>query len=238
MTAVRFLAAVVYSTALGALVSGLFWQTFHRALPEVLALAIGGILAIRVTTLFASATSASVLHWSAIWIGGACGVAAMIVTWPAAGVSSPPVWLAPLAIAAIVVCAAANRLPFRRSAHAYHGAAFARFVHHLQGVLLFFMALPASIAWRWPRPYVVAVIISAFTMWRLWGACPVTLSENNARAHEGMPPMPPESGFVSDVLAQAGITVSGLSVGRALYAVGLGLCVWFSIEWLIGFQSA
>jgi hypothetical protein len=237
MTAVRFVAAVVYSTALGALVAGLFWQTFHRALPEVVTLAVGGILAIRVTTLFASATSVSALHWTAIWIGGACGVAALVATWPGGGVSSPPVLLAPLTVAAVAVSAAANGLPLRRSAHLYHRAGFARFVHHLQGVLLFAFALPASIAWRWPRPLVVAVILSAFALWRSWGACPVTLAENHARAHEGAPPMPPQDGFVPDVLATVGITVSGETVGTVLYAVGLVLCTWFGLDWLMGLQS-
>lgn len=233
MTAVRFLAAVVYSTALGALVAGLFWQTFHHALPEMVTLAVGGVLAIRVTTLFASTTSASVLHWSAIWIGGASGVVAMVMTWPAATVSSPPTLVLPLGIAASIVCAGANRLPLRRGAHFYHSASFARFVHHLQGVLLFAFALPASIAWRWPRPFVVAVIVSAFALWRSWGACPVTLAENNARAHEGVPLMRPQDGFVTDVLGQAGISVSGKTVGRVLYAVGVGLCVWFGVDQLM-----
>jgi hypothetical protein len=230
MAAVRFVAAFVYSTALGALVSGLFWQTFHRTLPEAVTLAVGGILAIRVTTLFASATSVSALHWTAIWIGGACGVVAFVATWPGAGVSSPPVLLAPLTIAAVAVSAAANRLPFRRSAHVYHRAGFARFVHHLQGVLLFAFALPASIAWRWPRPFVVAVILSAFALWRSWGACPVTLAENHARAHEGTPPMPPDEGYVVDALGRVGIAVSGATVAAALYVLGLGLCVWFGVD--------
>lgn len=233
MTAVRFLAAVVYSTALGALVAGLFWQTFHHVLPEVVTLAAGGVLAIRVTTLFASTTSASVLHWTAIWIGGACGLLAMIATWPSANVTSPPTVLVPLGIAAAVVGAGANRLPLRRGAHFYHSAAFARFVHHLQGVLLFAFAMPASIAWRWPRPYVVAVIVSAFALWRSWGACPVTLAENHARAREGAPLMPPDGGFVTDILAHAGIAVSGETVGNVLYAVGVGLCVWFGVDQLI-----
>jgi hypothetical protein len=233
MTAVRFLAAVVYSTALGALVAGLFWQTFHHALPEMVTLAVGGVLAIRVTTLFASTTSASVLHWAAIWIGGGCGVAAMIAAWPAANVSSPPTLLAPLAITATVVCAGANLLPLRFGRHFYHSASFARFVHHLQGVLLFAFALPASIAWRWPRPFVVAVILSAFALWRSWGACPVTLAENNARTRQGMPAMPPEHGFVPDVLGRAGIAVSGDTVGTVLYVLGLGLCAWFGFDQFI-----
>lgn len=232
----RRMAATAYSTAIGALVAALFWQTFHRVLPAAAVFAIGGVLGIRVTTLYASATATAILNWRAIWIGGGSGVIAMLITWPALNAptgSHPPIVLTTFVLAAVVTIAAAERLPARKGRHVYDSARFARFVHHLQGVLLFGTVLPASIAWTWPRPYAAAVIVSAFLLWKSWDACPVTLAENEARAREGRPLMPPESGFVPDVLARAGLRVSGQTVGTVLYAIGASLCGWYGIAWLI-----
>jgi hypothetical protein len=100
-------------------------------------------------------------------------------------------------------------------------------------MILFSMALPASLFWEWTRPYVVAVTISAFGLWKLWGACPVTLVENEARAREGLSIMPPQSGFIPDVLGRLGISVSGELVGLLLYGIGFSLCGWFGVEWLL-----
>jgi hypothetical protein len=105
-------------------------------------------------------------------------------------------------------------------------------LHFIQGVILFFMALPASLFWSWTRPSIVAVTISAFMLWKLWGACPVTLVENEARVREGRPIMPPDSGFVPDVLARFGVTITGDAVGVFLYGIGLSLCGWFGVSWL------
>ena len=58
----------------------------------------------------------------------------------------------------------------------------------------------------------------------------MTLAENNARAHEGTPPMPPDEGYVVDALGRVGIAVSGATVAAALYVLGLGLCVWFGVD--------
>lgn len=233
----RRIAAIAYSTAIGALVAALFWQTFRRVLPPGAVFAAGGVLGIRVTTLYASATAAAILNWRAIWIGGGSGLIAMVAAWPPASAltgSQPPVVLTTFLIAASVTAAAAEWLPARKGRHLYDSARFARFVHHLQGVLLFGMVLPASIAWTWPRPYAVAVIVSAFLLWKMWDACPVTLAENEARSREGRPLMPPESGFVPDVLGRLGLPVSGEAVGLALYAIGFTLCGWYGVEWLLG----
>jgi len=231
----RSAAAVIFSTAIGFIVAGLFWQTFRQWFPQGLVLAIGGVLAIRVATLFASMTSAAVLDWKAIWIGGAIGLVALVVWWPWTGPlggAPPSMMLVPLLLAVGAVIAAAGPRPAPASAHFYHSSRFVRLLHHVQAVILFFMALPASLFWVWTRPYVVALTISAFGLWKLWdGACPVTLTENHARAREGLPIMPPGSGFVPDVLASFGMSVSGDAVGLALYGIGLSLCGWFGVEW-------
>lgn len=228
---------MIYSAALGALVGGLFWQTFRTWLPEMIVLLIGGVLGIRVATLFASATAAAVLNWKAIWIGGGSGLVAFAAWWAAQGslaVAPPPNMLAPILLSTVIVALTAEGLPSRKGAHFYNTAGFARMLHYLQGVLLFGMALPASLVWTWPRPYAMAIIVSAFALWKLWNACPVTLAENEARAREGKPIMPPESGFVPDLFARLGVTVSGDTVGVLLYAIGGSLCGWFGIAWLIG----
>ena len=97
-----------------------------------------------------------------------------------------------------------------------------------------FPALPASFFWEWTRPYVVVVTLSAFVLWQLWGgACPVTLTENAARVREGLPMMPPEDGFVPDVLARLGIVVPGRAVTVFLYSLGFSLCGWFALTWTL-----
>ncbi|HEX8030975.1 MAG TPA: hypothetical protein VF491_21040, partial [Vicinamibacterales bacterium] len=65
----KVVAAVVYSAALGYLVTGLFWQTFNGWLPPVAVVTIGMVLGIRVATLWASMTAAATLNWKSIWIG-------------------------------------------------------------------------------------------------------------------------------------------------------------------------
>ena len=231
----RLLVALTYSSTIGYLVAGLFWQTFHALLPHGAVIAIGGILGIRVATLFASMTAAAVLNWKAIWIGGGVGLAALVAWWPAPGtVADPPrILLAPILLATLVVAITAGTLSSPKTAHLYHSARFARGLHHLQGVILFGAALPASLVWAWTRPYVVALILSAFLLWRLWGgACPVTLTENAARAREGIPIMPPDTGFIPDALARLGFPVTGNTVTAFLYGIGLSLCGWFGLTWM------
>lgn len=229
-------AAVVYSAALGYLVAGLFWQTFNPWLPLPAVVAIGTVLGIRVATLWASMTAAATLNWKSIWIGGGAGVAALIAGWPSNLVrhANPPlVLLVPVLLASIVVAASAGSIPSPKTTHFYHSARFARFLHSLQGALLFGAALPAFFVWEWTRPYSVGVVLSAFLLWELWdGACPVTLSENEARAREGLPIMPPEGGFIPDVLARFGIAVTGNTVALVFYGIGFSLCGWFGISWM------
>jgi len=232
----KIAAAFVYSAALGYLVAGLFWQTFNPWLPPSAVVAIGAVLGIRVATLFASMTAAAVLNWKSIWIGGGAGVSVLLADWPATlgrHTDPPPALLMPVLVATMVVVATAGRLRARKSSHFYNSARFARSLHHLQGFLLFGAALPASLAWEWTRPYVVGVILSAFLLWELWdGACPVTLSENEARLREGLPVMPPGGGFIPDVLARFGIAVTGHTVALVFYGIGFSLCGWFGINWM------
>ena len=231
----KFSAAVSYSAALGYLVVGLFWQTFHGWLPRVAVIAIGGVLAVRVATLFASMTSAAILNWKAIWVGGGVGVAALVFWWPPVGIEAEPpgILLLPLLLSSGVVAGTAATLPSARTGHFYHSSPFARFLHSLQGVLLFGMALPASLFWEWTRPYVVVVTLSAFLLWKAWGgACPVTLVENEARVREGYPVIPPDSGFIPDVAARLGFALSGRTVTLFLYGLGCSLCGWFGVRWM------
>ena len=233
----RAIAAVVYSTTLGFLVFGLFWQTFSGWLPSGAVIVVGAVLAIRVTTLFSSMTAAATLNWRAIWIGGGVGLATLAGWW-LSGVDfdldrPPRILMVPLLLASLAVVATAGALPSPKTAHFYHSARFARLLHSLQGLLLFGAVLPASLFWEWTRPYAVGVMLSAFLLWKLWGgACPVTLTENEARAREGLPIIPPDSGFIPDVLAHFGIAVSGNTVALVLYGLCFSLCGWFGLTWL------
>jgi hypothetical protein len=233
----RLVAALVYSTTLGYLVVGLWWYTFAGSLPPMAVVAVGGILAIRVTTLFASMTAAARLNWKAIWIGGVVGLVALAgwSAWSVGRDANPPrTLLAPLFLSSLVVVATAGTLRSPTTAHVYHSSGFARALHFVQVLILFFAALPASFFWNWTRPYVVVVTLSAFVLWQLWGgACPVTLTENAARVREGRPLMPPEDGFVPDVLARLGIAVSGNAVTVLLYGLGFSLCGWFALDWTL-----
>lgn len=232
----RIVAAFGYSAPLGYLVAGLFWQTFNPWLPPVVVAGIGAVLGIRVATLFASMTAAATLNWKAIWIGGGVGAVILMASWPAdlARQAEPPRFLLmPVLVATLAVVATAGWIRSRKTAHFYHSSKFARGLHHLQGFLLFGAALPASLAWEWTRPPVVSVILSAFLLWELWsGACPVTLSENDARLREGLPIMPPGGGFIPDVLARFGIAVTGQTVAVVFYGIGFSLCGYFGISWL------
>lgn len=228
----RCLAALVYSSLLGYLVTGLFFVVCRRGLTPGGALGIGAILGLRVATLFASMTSMATLNWRAIWLGGLAGSAGIVAAWPPViGDGDPPrVLLVPMLIGAAIVISCAPVIDSPRTPHLYHSSRFARFLHALQGCLLFAAALPASLFWAWTRPYVIAVTMSALLLWQVWdGACPVTLAENAARRHEGRAAMPPHSGFIPDVLAGAGIHVSGHAVTCVLYIVGFSLCGWLGL---------
>jgi hypothetical protein len=232
----RPVAALVYSTTIGYLVFGLFWFTFYGWIPATVALVIGALLGIRIAALFASMTSIATLNWSAIWLGTIGGIVALAATWPdGIGASAEPTrqLLSPIVATSVIVVATAGGVAVPKSSHFYNSARFARFLHALQGLILFIFSLPASIFWAWTRPYVLTLTLSAFALWKLWnGACPVTLTENAARAREGLPLMPPESGFIPDVLARFGIVVSGNAVAFFLYGLGFSLCGWIWYTWL------
>jgi len=231
------LAALTYSTLLGYLVVGLFFYVFRRLLPPAFALGIGAVLAIRVTTLFASMTSAASLSWRSIWLGGVSGIVALLAWWPSpidATGDPPRILLSPLLLSSTVVIVTARTFASPPTPHLYHSARFARLLHSVQGFILFGSALPASLFWPWTRPCVVGVTLSALLLWQVWdGACPVTLAENAARLREGRPAMPPDSGFIPDVLANIGVRVPGQSVTLALYVVGFSLCGWIGLTWLL-----
>lgn len=236
MSWLRTVAGVAYSAAIGFLVGALIWQTGRALLPPMATFLIGAILAVRVATLFASVTTAATLNGRAIWLGGAAGLIGVAATWPSPSAlmaAASPIALTPLVAAAVAVAVAAATLPAPPASGYFTSAGFARFLHHLQGFILFGCVLPASLAWEWPRPHAAALIVSAFALWKLWSACPLTLAENEARRREGRAIMPPDSGFVPDVLARFGVTLSGNTVGLALYGLGLSLCSWWSVVWLI-----
>jgi len=234
---IKFIAALTYSTLLGYLVVGLFFYVFRSMVPPAVALAIGAILAIRVTTLFASMAMVASLSWRQIWLGGASGLVALPAFWPssidAAG-DPPGALMAPLLIAATAVILTARRPASAPTSHFYHSARFARILHSIQGFILFGAALPASVFWPWTRPHVVGVTVSALLLWQVWdGACPVTLAENVARRREGRPAMPPDSGFIPDALANIGVHVPGHAVTLVLYVVGFSVCGWIGLTWVL-----
>jgi hypothetical protein len=234
---VKVIAALTYSTVLGYLVVGLFYCVFRLILPPAVALGVGAILGIRVATLFASMSWGASLNWRSIWVGGASGIAALLVWWPtpvAAAGDPPRILLAPLLIAAATVIVTARRLASEPTSHFYDSARFARGLHSVQGFILFGAALPASLFWPWTRGYAVGVTLSALLLWEVWdGACPVTLTENAARRREGRPVIPPDSGFIPDALANIGVQVPGQAVTHVLYAVGFSLCGWIGLTWVL-----
>ena len=234
---VKIVAALTYSALLGYLAAALFSAVFRPLLTPAVALGVGAILGIRVTALFASMASAATLNWRSIWLGTACGVLLLIVRWPAAvgAAPDPPLLLlGPMLVAAAIVIVTVRKLPAPFTSHRYHSARFARFLHSIQGFILFAAALPAALFWPWTRSAVAGVTLSALLLWNVWdGACPVTLTENAARRREGKAVIPPDSGFIPDVLAHAGIHVPGPTVTAVLYAIGLSLCGWIGLTWVL-----
>jgi len=234
---IKFISALTYSTLLGYLVVGLFFYVFRSMVAPAVALAVGAILAIRVTTLFASIAMVASFSWREIWFGGAGGLVALAASWPSSidAAGDPPRGLiVPLVIAATAVVVTARRSASAPASRFYDSARFARILHSIQGFILFGAALPASLFWPWIRPHVVGVTLSALLLWQVWdGACPVTLAENVARRREGRPAMPPDSGFIPDVLANIGVHVPGHAVTLVLYVVGFSLCGWIGLTWVL-----
>ena len=131
------------------------------------------------------------------------------------------------------MAATVEKLPSREGPRFYNTSGFVSLVHLLQGVFLFGIVLPSSIAWKWPRPFAAAIMCSAFVLWRLWRGCPLTLAENKLRVREGAELIPPDEGFINDFLDRWGIPVWGKAATAALHGIGIALCSWWGIEWLM-----
>ena len=234
---IKIAAALTYSSLIAYLVAALFFAVFRRVLPPNIAFGAGAILGVRVAALFASMTSAATLNWRSIWVGTFCGLMMVMVAWPAGldvATTPPRVLYAVMLVAAAIVVATVHHVQSPFSSHPYHSAWLPRLLHSIQGFVLFAAALPAALFWPWSRPAVVGVTMSALLLWEVWdGACPVTLTENAARVREGRPVMPPDSGFIPDVFAQAGINVSSQAVTIALYAIGCSVCGWIGLTWVL-----
>lgn len=236
--------AVIFSTAIGFLFFALSWQ-FCRELPPTIAVfgSIGG-LSILVTTMYASVTAGAELNWTAIVSGsavGALGVGCWCLSQATLLSPLPHTILIPLALSTVAVAAMLEIYPsdpFPDTRHFYSTSGFVSVVHMLQGVFLFLVVLPSCIAWTWPRPFATALIGSTFVLWQLWGGCPLTMAENRLRVREGKAAIPPEEGFIKDVLDRWGIPVWGNTIAAALHGIGFCLCGWWGIEWLMSVFSA
>jgi hypothetical protein len=145
----------------------------------------------------------------------------------------PHTILIPLTLSSVTVAATVKNHPN----HVYSTSRFVSVVHLLQGAFLFGVVLPSCIVWKWPRPFAAALICSAVVLWQLWGGCPLTMAENKLRVREGKQIIPPEEGFIKDVLDRWGIPVWGKAIAAALHGIGIGLCSWWGIEWLMSLFS-
>jgi hypothetical protein len=239
----RTAAAVIFSTAIGFLFVALIWQLCRRMTPTFAVFASIGALSLLVTTIYASVTVGAELNWSAVSSGGAVGVLAMGSWWLSQSSLLSPLphsILIPLAFSSLTVAATVGDDPRHLSRDArlfFSTSRFVSVVHVLQGVFLFGVVLPGCIAWKWPRPFAAALICSAFVLWQLWGGCPLTMAENKFRVREGKPIIPPEEGFIKEVLDGWGVPGWGKAVAVALRGIGYGLCGWWGIEWLMSIVS-
>jgi hypothetical protein len=239
----RTAAAVIFSTAIGFLFVALIWQLCRGLPPTFAVFASIGALSLAVTTIYASVTAGAVLNWKAVSSGGAVGVLAMGSWWLGQSRLLSPLphsILIPLAFSSLTVAATVGDHQSHLSQDARHFYSTSRFVsmvHVLQGAFLFGVVLPGCIVWKWPRPFAAALICSAFVLWQLWGGCPLTMAENELRVREGKPIIPPEEGFIKDVLDGWGVPVWGKGIAVALHGIGFGLCTWWGVEWLMSFFS-
>lgn len=237
----RNAAAVIFSTAIGFLVVALFWQLARELPPTIALFAFVGGLSILVTTMYASVTAGAELNWNAISSGGGVGLLAMGSWWMSQTNLLSPLphtILIPLTLSSVTAAATVKRLPSRASTHRFYSTSrFVSVVHLLQGVFLFGVVLPTCIAWKWPRPYAAALICSAFVLWPSWGGCPLTMAENKLRLREGKAIIPPEEGFIKNVLDRWGVPLWGQAISAALHGIGVCLCSWWGIEWLMSLFS-
>jgi hypothetical protein len=63
------------------------------------------------------------------------------------------------------------------------------------------------------------------------------MAENKLRVREGKHIIPPEEGFIKDALDRWGIPVWGKAVAAGLHGIGICLCSWWGIEWLMSLFS-
>jgi len=242
-SSLRTAAAVVFSTAIGFLTAALFWQLCRGLPPKAAVFASIAGLSLFVTTIYASVTAGAELNWNAVSIGCAPGVVGMGCWWVSqTSLLSPLPYtiLIPLMFSSLTVAASVKNQPNPLAGgprRFYSTSRFVSVVHLLQGAFLFGVVLPGCIAWKWPRPFAVALIGSAFALWQFWGGCPLTMAENKLRAREGKAIIPPEEGFIKDVLDKWGIPVWGKAIAAALHGIGIGLCSWWGIEWLLSLFS-
>jgi len=235
----RTAAGIIFSTAIGFLVLALFWQFCHTLPPKAPVFVSLVAFSLLVTTIYASVTTNAELNWNAVSIGCAAGVVAM-GCWRLGqtGLLSPlpHTVLIPLMVTSVTVAASAKNLAGaypQDARHFFETSRFVSAVHMLQGAFLFGVVLPSCIAWKWPRPFAAALICSAFALWQFWGGCPLTMAENTLRAREGKPIIPPEEGFIRDVFDRWGIPGWGKAVAAALHVIGICLCSWWGVEWLM-----
>jgi hypothetical protein len=236
----RTAAAVIFSTAIGFLFAALLWQLCRGLPPKMTVFAAIGALSILVTSIYAALTAGGELNWNAVSSGGGVGILGMGSWWMSqANLLSPlpHTILIPLTLSSVTAAAAVKSLPSRATHRFYRTSRFVSVVHLLQGVFLFGIVLPTCIVWTWPRPFAAALICSAFVLWPLWGGCPLTMAENKLRLREGKAIIPPEEGFIKNVLDRWGVPLWGQALSSALHGIGVCLCSWWGIEWLMSLFS-
>lgn len=232
----RNAAAVIFSTAISFLVMALMWQLCSDLPAQLAVFAALAVVSILAAAMYGSVSAGAQLNWNCISSAAGIGLVAMCGWWLAHGhIPSPLPYtiLIPLTLSTLAAVGSVEWLPPQEALHFFSGSRFVSLVHLLQGGFLFGIALPGSIAWKWPRPFAAALVYSAFVLWRIWGGCPLTLAENKLRIQEGKAVIPPNEGFIRDTVGRWGIPVSGQAVAAALHGIGISLCVWWGIEWLM-----
>jgi uncharacterized protein DUF2784 len=233
----RNAAAVIFSTAIGFLVAALFWQFCRGLPPRTAVFGCVSVLSILVTSIYAVVNAGGELNWNAVTSGGGVGILGMGSWWMSqTHLLSPLPYtiLIPLTLSSVTAAATVKSLPSRAATHRFYSTSrFISVVHLLQGVFLFGVVLPTCIAWTWPRPFAAALICSAFVLWPSWGGCPLTMAENKLRLREGKPIIPPEEGFIKTMLDRWGVPLWGQAISAALHCIGVCLCTWWGIEWLM-----
>jgi hypothetical protein len=236
----RNTAAVTFSTGIGFLVVALSWQFCRNLQPAFAVFVCIAAFAIFVTAMYASVTTGAELNWSAISNGSALGfvsIGGWVLAQKALVSPIPHTVLIPLTLSSLTVAATVDKRPAAESTRFYNTSRFVCVVHLLQGMFLFGIVLPSCIAWNWPRPFAAGLICSAFVLWPMWRGCPLTMAENKLRVREGKEIIPPEEGFIKDFLEQLGIPVWGKTIAAVLHGIGICLCGWWGIEWLLSLLS-